>query len=103
MVGLGPRQIYSFQANSERHSAWTGMPTGCGNREPESSPGVSHWPPSPALVHEGLPGWVAQRPGQAGPHQVPNVLVTPTAIGFPASFSPGVSSGWLTGGPLGPV
>lgn len=44
-----------------------------------------------------LLGWVVQRPGQAGTHQVPDVLVTPTAIDFPASFSPGVSRGWLIG------
>jgi hypothetical protein len=96
MVGLGPSQIYSFQANTERHFAWTRMPTGYGNGEAESSPEVSHWPHSLLWSMMDLLGLVAQRPGQARTHQVPHVLVTPTAIGFPASFSPGVSRGWLT-------
>lgn len=47
--------------------------------------------------------WIVQKPDQAGlrqgPIKVPDVLVTQTAIGFPASVFPKVSRSWLTGGP----
>lgn len=46
MAGLGPRQIYSFQANSEREALcldkdanWLWEP----KSKAKSSPGVSHW------------------------------------------------------------
>lgn len=42
-----------------------------------------------------LLGWIVQKPGQAGlrqgPIKVPDVLVSQTAIGFPASVFPKVS------------